>query len=703
MKTLTSLAVVLSVQLCLGVCTGVVSAAPGGPDLTFGSNGLVIMQFGVTSPEYPFGRAMAIQPDGKIVVVGQALMVDPNVGDLVPVGAVVRLTADGFLDPAFGGGDGWVLTPAVAFEGGDLHEWDASAVIVQPDGTIVVAGGGDFGNVFLADGGTVLARYHPDGSLDRNFARFPLLKFDDPNVQVYPGNLSDNSQNPLRAGMVVVGGGFCAAVGGLARQPDGKLVVGGCEGGLARLNADGSPDLSFGPIGSGRSFVPGFGDGPGAFAIQTDGKIVIVGASNLGNFTVARVTTDGQRDLPFGGGDGIVFTELGLRVCDPALPPGFCEPAGGARAVMIQPDGKIVVAGTALVVASIPGRDGLALARYHPDGSLDPSFGINGTVTTDFGDWTEARAAALQADGKIVVAGMNIPSTGCERPFVARYNADGTLDDSFGVNGRTLTDFSPLAGPGCNGVATALAIQTDGKIVAAGSASAGGTLTPTTATFVAVARYLGGSASGGNTPVGAGVSVQLNAVTLTFENVTQGGETTVTTSLTGPQPPSGFQLGNPATYFDITTTAQFSGAVDICISYAGIAFGNEANLRLMHFAGGSAVDVTTSLDAAIDVICGRTTSLSPFAVVERVASVAELIVDLIEAIKGRALPPALETRLVSALQTALTFPRNIQLACRILDGFIALVESGAGRGQITAPRAAELIGQARAIKLALGC
>jgi uncharacterized delta-60 repeat protein len=674
-----------AVVLCVGLFTTAAFAAPASLDLTFGSNGLVATRFG-NHPSFPFGRAMAIQNDGTIVVVGEGIMVDALDNELV-VGAIVRYTTDGSVAGA-------VLTAVVGFEGFDPQEWQPAAVVVQPDGKFVVAGEGGFGLVFSDDSGTVLVRYNADGSIDRNFARFAQLKYDDQDV--FSGNLSDNGVTPARAGMVVIGRGFCAT--GLARQPaDGKLVVGGCEGGLARLNADGSPDLSFGPVGDARTFVPALAGSSGGFALQGDGKIVMAGPTNVANFTVARVTATGAADTSFGGPTGVVSTELGLRVCTPGP---FCEPAGGARAVMIQADGKIVVAGNALVSTVIPGRLGLGLARFNSNGTLDASFGINGTVTTDFGDWTEARAAMLQGDGKIVIAGMTIPANGCERAFLARYNADGALDDSFGVNGRTSIDFSPkLGGAGCNGAANAVALQSDGKIVSVGSAS---TLAPA-ATYIAVARHMGGDAAGANTPTGTNVPVNLNAVTLTFDNVTQAGETTLTTRLTGPPPPTGFQLGNPATYFDITTTATFTGGVTICISYAGIAFVSEPNVRLMHFAGGVGVDVTTSVDTTQDIVCGRTATLSPFAVVERVASVAELIVGLIETVKGRALPPALEARLVSVLQTALANPRYVRLACGVLDGFIRLVQFAVSSGQITAVRADELISQARAIKSALGC
>jgi probable HAF family extracellular repeat protein len=108
--------------------------------------------------------------------------------------------------------------------------------------------------------------------------------------------------------------------------------------------------------------------------------------------------------------------------------------------------------------------------------------------------------------------------------------------------------------------------------------------------------------------------------TITFDNVTSGGQTTVTSGTVGggggPPPPANFKLGSPPTYYDITTTATFTGSVTICISYAGTGYPNPSKLKLLHFAGGSWVDVTTSNNTATEVICGTTTSLSPFLVAQ---------------------------------------------------------------------------------------
>ncbi len=130
------------------------------------------------------------------------------------------------------------------------------------------------------------------------------------------------------------------------------------------------------------------------------------------------------------------------------------------------------------------------------------------------------------------------------------------------------------------------------------------------------------------TPPGSNVQVtptdqttgQPSPSTITFDNVTSGGQTTVTSGTIGggggPPAPANFKLGNPPTYYDIATTATFTGPVTICISYAGTSYPNPSKLKLLHFSAGSWVDVTTSNNTATQVICGTTTSLSPFLVAQ---------------------------------------------------------------------------------------
>ncbi len=124
---------------------------------------------------------------------------------------------------------------------------------------------------------------------------------------------------------------------------------------------------------------------------------------------------------------------------------------------------------------------------------------------------------------------------------------------------------------------------------------------------------------GSNTPAGSNVSVSpkdpttgTSPVTVTFPNVTQAGQTTVTTSSTGAASPAGFELGNPATVYDITTTATFTGQATICINYSGITFTGAP--QLYHFVNGAWVKITTTADTNVDIVCGTTSSFSPFAI-----------------------------------------------------------------------------------------
>jgi len=258
------------------------------------------------------------------------------------------------------------------------------------------------------------------------------------------------------------GSGFDRAEA-LALQPDGKIVVAGSSWAsgngnfaLARYLRTGTLDPTFSGNGTVLTdFGSGHNDVAYAVALQPDGKIVVAGASFVrdlssdGVFALARYLRTGTLDPSFGG-DGTVLTDFGSSRGD------------SASALALQPDGKIVVAGS----SSISGGNLSALARYLPNGTLDTSFSGDGKVTTDVGgtNWGSASALALQPNGKIVVAGMSNAS-GNSDIALARYLPNGTLDTSFSGDGTVLTNF----GSGSNEEATALAIQPrDGRLVVAG-------------------------------------------------------------------------------------------------------------------------------------------------------------------------------------------------------------------------------------------
>jgi uncharacterized delta-60 repeat protein len=383
----------------------------GDLDTTFGVGGKVLTDISGDNDE---GQDVALQPDGNIVVAGYSTIVGAGLVQF----AVVRYLPDGSLDPGFGD-DGVVLTSF-----GSINAL-AQTVALQPDGGIIAAG-------YTIDNSSVvsfaLARYRPDGSLDTSF--------------------SGDGKLTLNVGF--------GQVNDLVLQPDARIVAIG-TGGLVRFNADGTLDTTFGADGLVQVDFDQF-----AAVLQSDGKIVTAGtfldvATGEREFALARFLSDGSPDTTFGTG-GRVNTDVGGE--------------GSGFAVTLQPNGKIVVAGGSLS----PGEN-FTLARYLSDGTLDTTFGGDGLVTTDFGVVSQAFGVSLQADGKIVAAGVG---------GLARYLPDGTLDTTFSGDG-IVTDFGGLG----------LVIQPDGRLVVAGSFSTTGN---EGGFDIALARYLSGAASGAGPP-----------------------------------------------------------------------------------------------------------------------------------------------------------------------------------------------------------
>jgi uncharacterized delta-60 repeat protein len=239
----------------------------------------------------------------------------------------------------------------------------------------------------------------------------------------------------------------------VAIQSNGKVVVAGGNGNsgikgnfaVARYNVDGTLDATFSDNGK---VMTGFTVGRDiayGVAIPADGKIVAAGtAGGAGiKFALARYNANGTLDTTFSG-DGKVMTD-------------FTPGLDGAAGVVIQANGKIVAAGTAYADC---GCNKFALARYNANGTLDSTFSGDGKVTTYFGFGAHGDAVALQANGKLVVAGS---SSELARFALARYRVDGSLDTTFGGDGKVTTRM----GHG-ETAATGVAIQANGKVVAAG-------------------------------------------------------------------------------------------------------------------------------------------------------------------------------------------------------------------------------------------
>src|SRR5213082_3265127 len=258
---------------------------------------------------------------------------------------------------------------------------------------------------------------------------------------------------------------ICATAIALAFVVSGQTV----------LAVDGDLDPTFGTDGKVLTDFDHSTDIAYAVAVQTDGKLVVIGTTYINNdfsdedFAVARYNPDGTLDETFGVG-GKVQTD-------------FPDLAAVASSVVIQPDGKIVVAGGAFPLFTFAGD--FKVVRYNSNGSLDTSFGDGGIVTTTFPEGSYAFDVALQADGKIIAAGTVFvdfnPGDSSNTDFaLARYNPDGTLDATFGNGGEVSTDFLGLEDD-----AFSVLTQTDGKIVVVGSAN-----DPATFYDFAAAHYL---------------------------------------------------------------------------------------------------------------------------------------------------------------------------------------------------------------------
>jgi uncharacterized delta-60 repeat protein len=439
----------------------------GSPDPAFSGDGFAPFTFGADPEPWPSGGAVAPAADGGALFVGTA-------GEAGAQVSLVRLNAGGAFDPSFSG-DGRSLTrfPARAA---------ATDVLVQPDGKVVAAGN--------AGARIALSRYNPDGTLDRTFGRGGADG--DGKVTLGPGTLADAAL--LAGGRTLVLSGnylrrynpdgspdatfgdagdawFPGRSTSLAVLPDGKVIVAGSffTGGfdtyradgiqLARYNADGSLDASFGEQGYVQADADAFGttllvsEATNVMA-GPDGRVYVTAAlTPPGQFVVARFSKSGAIDRSFGTG--------GLTEVDMAAGAG----AESADAIALADDGTVLVAGAAA------GR--AAVVRLRADGSPDTSFGGgDGVVTAPAGAFRDVVAVG----GKILCAGTSSGDF-----LVARYNADGTPDTTFDKarTGAARADF------GAADAAAALAVGPGGTVVAAGSTGGAGSFK------FAVARFKG--------------------------------------------------------------------------------------------------------------------------------------------------------------------------------------------------------------------
>jgi uncharacterized delta-60 repeat protein len=387
---------------------GSAALSPGDLDPGFGTGGIVTTDFEGADN---FGLALAVQPDGKLIVGGNACAAAGSTQPGCDF-ALARYDARGELDPTFGS-DGRVRTDL----GSTMDT--VFGLALQPDGKIVAVGSGPGSGVMPE---SAVVRYSADGSLDPTFGSGGMRLRDVPwqasavavqaNGRLLVGYssgvtryLPDGTLDPSFG----IGGTAAADTGAsaVAVLPDGKILVGGFDG-LARYLPDGTLDTSFGAGGRVATYVYS-----GALALQPDGKIVTAsGAWGGADFKVSRFLPDGSPDLGFGS-DGTVTTDVGSN-------------ADHVWDVAVQRDGKIVAAGSSAPADPVnPGvrTSDFALARYLPGGTLDVGFGSGGIVTTDINGRLEYGASvAVQADGDIVVAGSTYLAPGSSSDFaLARY------------------------------------------------------------------------------------------------------------------------------------------------------------------------------------------------------------------------------------------------------------------------------------------
>lgn len=298
-------------------------------------------------------------------------------------------------------------------------------IVVQPDGKVLVAAqhqsnGWDF----------TVVRYNVNGSLDSTFGTSGVAKVDFSNRVDFASGLTLQSD-----GKIVVVGSTCLS----NNSPT-------CNFAVTRLNPNGTRDLSFGGVwgASGKVMTDFTGtlDDPSKVALQADGKIVVAGKTlaAIGDFhyAVVRYNVDGSLDTTFSG-DGKASFSMGN---------------GGARDLAIQPDGKIVLAGS--------GNSNFRAIRLDPDGTADPSFGIRGKISISLGEVDFASGVAVMPNGKIVLGGSAQPSAGgYAESALVRLNPNGTLDSTFDGDGKIL-----IAINGVSHRITDLTAESNGEVTA---------------------------------------------------------------------------------------------------------------------------------------------------------------------------------------------------------------------------------------------
>ncbi|WP_194285806.1 beta strand repeat-containing protein [Alcanivorax sediminis] len=454
-------------------------AAAGDLDITFAQDGVDLTSVGDALDGDDVAFSAVHLPDGGYVVAGYTS--NGRNTDF----ALVRYDESGHLDTSFGGGDG-IVTTAV----GSGHD-QAYSVILDAQGKLVVAGYSSNG----ADDDFALVRYTSDGKLDPSFGggdgivvtavgsagdqAFSLIEDSSGNLVVAGTSFNGNDydvalvrydSNGLLDNGFGGGDGIVTTTVSSARDAanaviedsSGNLVIAGFAGVggtydflLMRYDSTGALDTTFG--GGDGVVTTDLGtnyDQSYSVVEDSSGNLVVAGRSTGGgsaSWKLVRYQSSGAIDLSFGGGDGIVST--------PAL-------ADAALSVLEDSTGKLVMAGAATVGSSVYGSSyAIVVARYETSGLLDASFGSDGVVITPVGSgYNTARAISEDNSGSLIVAGY--ADTGGYDDFVLiRYNSSGGLDTSFGDGNGIAT--TSLGSSYDN--ASSLIQDGDGNLVVVGS------------------------------------------------------------------------------------------------------------------------------------------------------------------------------------------------------------------------------------------